>query len=121
MLFLTALITIYLVINKYSEIETFDSYTNVWSNKLFSHKNLSVSDQNTWPVITFPNHLSLQILTNYHNLNLKKIYNKSAKMHIMIDGEPTDITNPDDYDIIITTKKNMKNRRKPTPFGILNG
>jgi hypothetical protein len=27
----------------------------------------------------------------------------------MIDGEPTDITNPDDYDIIITTKKNMKN------------
>jgi len=27
----------------------------------------------------------------------------------MIDGEPTDITNPEDYDIIITTKKNMEN------------
>ena len=109
MLILTVLITIYIVINKYSEIENFDSYTNEWSNKLFSHKKLTVSDQNTWPVITFPNHLSLQILTNYHNLNLKKIYNKWAEMHIMIDGEPTDITNPDNYDIIITTKKNMKN------------
>ena len=72
-LILTALITIYIVINKYSEIENFDSYTNEWSNKLFSHKNLTVSDKNTWPVITFPNHLSLQILTNYLNLNLKKI------------------------------------------------
>jgi len=27
----------------------------------------------------------------------------------MIDGEPTDITNPEDYNIIITTKKNVKN------------
>ena len=109
MLILAALITIYIVISKYSEIENFDSYTNVWSSQLFSDKNLTVSDQNTWPVITFANHLSLQILTNYHNLDLKNIYNKSAEMHIMIDGEPTDIANPEDYDIIITTKKNMKN------------
>jgi len=109
MLILAALITIYLVINKYSEIENFDSYTNVWSSYLFSHKNLTVSDQNTWPVITFPNHLTLQILTNYHNLDLKNIYNKWAEMHIMIDGEPTDIPNPEDYDIIITTKKKMEN------------
>ena len=108
MLIVTALITIYLVIIKYSKIENFDSYTNIWSNQLFSDKNLSVSDQNTWPVITFANHLSLQILTNYHNLDLKNIYNKWAEMHIMIDGEPTDIPNPEDYDVIITTKKNME-------------
>ena len=108
MLILAALITIYLVISKYSKIENFDSYTNLWSSYLFSDKNLNVSDQNTWPVITFANHLSLQILTNYHNLDLKNIYNKFAQMHIMIDGEPTDITNPEDYDIIITTKKNME-------------
>lgn len=108
MLILTALITIYLVISKYSKIENFDSYTNVWSSHLFSDKNLIVSDQNSWPVITFPNYLSLQILTNYHNLDLKNIYNKWAEMHIMIDGEPTDIANPEDYDIIITTKKNME-------------
>ena len=108
MLILAALITIYLVVNKYSKIENFDSYTNVWSSRLFSDKNLIVSDQNSWPVITFPNYLSLQILTNYHNLDLKNIYNKWAEMHIMIDGEPTDIVNPEDYDIIITTKKNME-------------
>lgn len=108
-LLLTALISICLVINRYSEIENFDSYTNVWSSKLFSDKNLSVSDSGVWPVITFANNLSLQILTNYHNLDLKNIYNKWAEIHIMIDGEPTDIANPDDYDIIITTKKSMKN------------
>ena len=108
-LILVALITIFLVINKYSEIENFDSYTNVWSSQLFVDKKLTVSDSGIWPVITFANHLSLQILTNYHNLDLKNIYKKWAEMHIMIDGEPTDIANPEDYDIIITTKKNMKN------------
>ena len=109
MLFLAALISIILVINRYYEIENFDPYTNVWSSHLFSDKNLTVSSQDTWPVITFANHLSLQILTNYHNLDLKNIYNKSAEMHIMIDGEPTDIANIEDYDMIITTKRNMEN------------
>lgn len=81
----------------------------MWSSHLFVDKKLTVSNEGVWPVITFSNHLSLQILTNYHNLDLKNIYDKWAEMHIMIDGEPTDIANPEDYDIIITTKKNMKN------------
>ena len=108
-LLLFVLITICLVIGRYSEVENFDSYTNAWSSQLFSDKNLIVSGQDTWPVITFANHLSLQILTNYHHLDLKNIYNKWAEMHIMIDGEPSDIANPENYDIIITTKQNMKN------------
>ena len=110
-LLLTALITICLVINRYSEIEieNSDSFTKVWRSKLFSDKISTVSDSGIWPIIRFANNLTLQILTNYHNLNFKKIYNKYAEIHIMIDGEPTDIANPEDYDIIITTKKSMKN------------
>ena len=111
MIFIAAVISLLIFIKNYLKIENFDPYTKIWSYQLFTDKNLSVSgaDTYTWPVITFPNHLTLQILTNYHNLDLDNIYNKSAEMHIMIDGEPTDIANPEDYDIIISTKRNIEN------------
>jgi hypothetical protein len=70
---------------------------------------VKLSGELIWPIITMPNHLTLQILTNYHALDLKNIYDKSSEIHIMCDGEPTDIANPEYYDIIITTKKNIEN------------
>ena len=110
-IFVACLIAGILVMKNYRKVENFDSYTRIWSYHLFTDKNLKVSgnDTYTWPVITFSNYLTLQILTNYHNLDLDNIYDKSAEMHIMIDGEPTDIANPEDYDIIISTKRNMEN------------
>ena len=101
-------VTIFLV-RSYCGVEHFDSYTKAWAQQLFTDKNLNISGLETWPLIVFPNHLTLQMLTNYHNLDLDNIYDKTAELHIMLDGEPTDIPNTEDYDIIISTKKNLKN------------
>jgi hypothetical protein len=56
-----------------------------------------------------PNHLKLQIFANYNTIDFKNIYNKMAEIHILWDGEPNYIENPENYNIIITTKKNIKN------------
>ena len=90
--------------------ENFDSYINLWFKELFTIKDLHIISENQGTqVIIFPNNTSLQVSTNYHFNESDKLYDKNVDIHMMFDGEPSDITNPEDYDIIVSTKRNIKN------------
>jgi hypothetical protein len=113
-LFLASVFILYIFLFRKKNIfflnENFDPYITLWNKQLFPIKKLKViSKKHGTQLVVFPNNISLQIYTNYHFNDPKKLYNKNAEFHIMFDGEPTDITNPEDYDIIVSTKRNIQN------------
>ena len=88
----------------YSKYPGVDAYNGVWADMLFPQRLLNISEYRC-PTFSSPTLAKIQFFPNYHEFYIEKMYNHSAQMHILLDGEQTDLKGYErHFDVTVSTK-----------------
>ena len=85
-----------------------DIYTTIWANALFPEPVKNTTGDIQCPIFELSTHVNVQFITNYHKHNISKRYDCGVQLHILLDGEPSDLKDyARNFDVVVSTKKTM--------------